>query len=88
MPKYIASEAPFAAANARLLKKRSGSIGAFARASQATNAASRTTPRASEATICGLLQPSAFPLTRPQTRPSRPPLASPRPGRSSALSGP
>ena len=49
MPKYIASEAPFAAANARFLKNRSGSIGAFARASQATNAASRTTPRGERA---------------------------------------
>ena len=88
MPKYIASEAPFAAENARSLKKRSGSIGSFARASQATKAPSRTTPAASEATICGLLQPSELPCTRPQTRPSRPPLASPRPGRSSALSGP
>ena len=88
MPKYIASEAPFAAENALFSKKRSGSIGSFARASHATKAASRTTPTASEATICGLLQPSELPWTRPQTRPSRPPLASARPGRSSALSGP
>ncbi len=51
MPKYIASEAPFAAEKARSLKKRSGSIGCLARASHATNAASRTTPAVSEATI-------------------------------------
>ena len=37
MPKYIATEAPFAAENARLRKKRSGSIGAFERASIQTN---------------------------------------------------
>ena len=38
MPKYIASDAPLAAENARFRKNRSGSMGSFARASQATNA--------------------------------------------------
>ena len=69
-------------------KKRIGSIGCSVRSSQATNATSSAAPAASEPTIDGLVQPSAFPFTSPQTTPSRPPLASARPGRSSALSGP
>src|SRR3954465_3112593 len=43
-PKNIASDTPLVVAKPRLRKKRSGSIGALARASHATKAASRTTP--------------------------------------------
>ena len=44
MPAYIASEAALAAAKARLRKKCMGSMGAGARSSQATKAASAPTP--------------------------------------------
>ncbi len=84
----MSNDAPFAAANARSRKKRIGSIGAGVRSSQATNAAVRIAPTASEPTICGLVQPSPFPWMRPQTSPSNPALTSARPGRSRPLSGP
>ena len=58
------------------------------RASQATNAARSTAPATREPRICGLVQPSALPCTSPQTIPSRPPLASASPRRSSEVSGP
>ena len=67
------SDAPFAAANARLRKKRIGSIGSGVRSSQATNAASRSAaPLRAQPTIGGLVQPSPFPWMRPHTIPSRP----------------
>ena len=82
------SEATFAAENARLRKKRIGSIGAGARSSQRTNAAVSSAPTTSEPTISGLDQPTAFPRTRPQTIPRSPVLASARPGTSSRVAGP
>ena len=88
IPKNIRSEATFAAVNVRLRKKRSGSIGAGARSSQSTNNASTIAPPASAPTISGLAQPTWLPRTRPQTIPSRPALARPSPGRSSASFGP
>ena len=88
IPKYMKRDDAFAAENARLRKNRMGSIGSVARRSQATKAASSIAPRTRAVTICGLDQPSEFPLTRPQTIPSRPALPSASPGRSSALSGP
>ena len=48
-PKNIANETAFVAENARLLKKRSGSIGSGARRSQSRNAASSASPRADQA---------------------------------------
>ena len=88
MPKYMKSDAPLAAANARLRKNRIGSIGSAARSSQATNAARMTAPATSEPTICGLVHPSEFPFTRPHTRPSSPSPPRTTPGTSRALSGP
>src|SRR3954454_10354512 len=44
IPKYIASEAAFDAANARRRKNRIGSMGAGARSSQATNPATSSSP--------------------------------------------
>ena len=79
------SDAPLAAENARSRKKRIGSIGSFVRSSQPTNAARITAPTTSEPTICGLVQPSEFPFTRPQTRPSSPSPPRTTPGTSSAL---
>ena len=88
IPKNMNSEARFAAAKARLRKKRIGSIGAGARSSQSTNAAVRIAPSVSEPTISGLDQPTAFPRTRPHTIPRSPVLASARPGMSSRVAGP
>ena len=45
IPKNISSEAPLAAANVRLRKKRSGSIGSGARSSQRTNSTARRARR-------------------------------------------
>ena len=53
MPKYMATEAPFAAENARLRKKRSGSIGAFERISIQTKTPMITMPPMSEAEHLG-----------------------------------
>ncbi len=80
IPKYMKSDAPFAAEKARSRKKRIGSIGSAVRSSHATNAARSSAPATNEATICGLDQPSEFPFTRPQTMPSRPALAECQPG--------
>ena len=80
--------APLPAEKARARKKRIGSIGAAARSSQATNAASSTAPPASEPTTSALPQPARLPRTSPQTRPSTPPVTNARPRRSSAASGP
>lgn len=83
MPKNMSSEAPFAAAKARLRKKRIGSIGVRVRSSQRTNTATRAEPSASEPATSRLPQPWPLPRTRPQTSPRRPVEASARPGRSS-----
>ena len=88
IPKYMRSDAAFAAANARLRKKRIGSIGCGVRSSQPTKAASPSAPIAREPRMVGLVQPSPFPWIRPHTTPSIPTLANARPGRSSARSGP
>ena len=88
IPKNIRNDDVFASANVRLEKNRIGSIGAFARSSQATNAATRVAPMTSEPTISGLVQPWPLPRTSPQTIPNRPALASASPGRSSLPPGP
>ena len=88
MPKYMKSEDVFASAKAGLRKNRIGSIGDAVRSSQATNAATKTAPIANARMISGLVQPSSFPRTRPQTTPKRPTLARPTPGRSSLPPGP
>ena len=80
MPKYIASETPLVAANARLRKKRIGSIGAGARSSQTTKAATRAAPPVSAPRTVALVQPSALARTRPYTTPNRPAPASASPG--------
>ena len=59
------------AENARERNSDSGSIGARARASQATNAAASSTPAASDATTSGLPQPARLPRTSPHTMPER-----------------
>jgi hypothetical protein len=82
MPKNIAREAAFVNEKVRLRKKRIGSIGAEARSSQATKAASTAAPAVSEPAISRLDQPDWFPRTTPHTIPSRPALARPSPGRS------
>ena len=66
----------------------SGSIGARARASQATKAPSSSTPAAIDATTSALPQPAALPRTRPHTMPSAAPVTSARPGMSRPASGP
>jgi hypothetical protein len=88
MPKNMNSDAPFAAANVRLRKKRIGSIGAGARSSQRTNAAVSTAPNVSDVRIWPLAQPSALPRTTPHTIPKSPVLASARPRRSRRFDGP
>ncbi len=88
MPKNMNSEAVLPSANWGREKKRIGSIGVFARSSQTTKAAVSAAPSPSAVTISGLVQPSAFPRTRPQTMPNRPALASPTPGRSRRPAGP
>src|SRR6185436_111264 len=57
IPKNIRNDAPFASAKLRDRKNRMGSIGARARSSHATNAATRMAPTASEPTISALAQP-------------------------------
>ena len=76
------------AAKARLRKKRIGSIGAGARSSHATKAASSTAPAPIDASTVGLVQPSACERTIPNTIPSSPELASTTPRRSSVRFGP
>jgi hypothetical protein len=88
MPKYIASEAALAAAKARLRKNRIGSIGAGARSSQAMKAASAAIPVTLVLSTSTLIHPAALPRTSAHTMPSRPALATARPGRSSRLFGP
>ena len=88
MPNDIASDAAFAAEKPRLRKNRIGSIGCRRPELPRDERDEQRDAGTSEATIHGLVQPSALPFTRPQTTPSRPALASARPGRSSALSGP
>ena len=84
----MASDTPLEAANARERKNRIGSIGAGARSSHATNAASATTPVPSAPTTVPDVQPSVSPRTMPNTTPSRPTPASVSPGRSSRPAGP
>lgn len=88
IPKDIASEAVFAAAKARLRKKRIGSIGVGLRSSQAMNPISAVIPKPAAPMISGLSQPALFPRTSAQTIPSSPALARPMPGRSMFLLGP
>jgi len=78
----------FVIVNVRMRKKRIGSIGVSVRSSQSTNATTRAAPAVSEPTISGPAQPWPLPRTRPQTIPSKPVLARPRPGRSSRPEGP
>ena len=58
MPNVIARETPLVAANARLRKKRIGSIGAAVRSSCATNATSRAAPTAIEPATSSEPQPA------------------------------
>ena len=88
VPKYMKNETPLVAANERERNRPIGSIGFFARSSQATKATSSATPPASAATIWGLLQPSPWPRIRPKTTPNRPAAARPTPGRSRLCAGP
>src|SRR3989337_2511013 len=68
----MSRDAPLAAAKARSRKKRIGSIGSFARSSQATNATRSAAPPTSEPTIAGLVQPSPLPLARRQRNQDEP----------------
>ena len=88
MPKYIATEAPFVAENARLRKKRSGSIGAGVRDSHQTNDAQITMPTTMKPSTSVEPQPSVFERTTPQTMPKRPTAARTTPGMSSLSFGP
>ena len=76
------------AENARERKKRIGSIGAGARSSQRTKAASSAAPATAVPSTSADAQPATLPRTSAQTSPSTPPLTSARPGRSSRRSGP
>ena len=76
------------AEKARERKNRIGSIGSRARSSQATNAATSSTPAASEPSTSRLSHPAWFPRTRPQTSPNAPAVTSARPGKSRPVSGP
>ncbi len=87
-PKNIENDTTFVAANVRLRKKRSGSIGCGARPSQKRKKPSRTRPPAIPPSTTGLVQPSASARTIPYVRPSRPVPASTSPRGSSALLGP
>src|ERR1043165_1686530 len=69
-PKNIASDVALVALKARDLKKRSGSIGAGARCSQATKATNNAAPAPIEPTIAADVQPSASPRTIPKTTPN------------------
>ena len=82
------SDATFAAANARLRKNRIGSIGCGRPQLPGDERGEEHGAGGERADDLGLVQPSPLPRMRPQTIPSRPALASARPGRSSALSGP
>ena len=88
MPKLISSEVALAAEKARLRKKRMGTIGSVVRSSHQTKAPRRTMPAAMGPATPRLVQPCSLPRTRPQTMPSRPTLARPRPGRSRARLAP
>ena len=81
-------DATFVSVKVRLRKNCIGSMGALARSSHATNPATSRPPATSATTMPGLAHPCEFPLTSPQTIPSRPALASPSPGRSRLESGP
>ena len=72
----------------RLRNSCSGSIGWRARSSQATNPATSSAPMIMGGSTVRLVQPWSLPRTTPSTIPSRPRLASTRPGRSSRVAGP
>src|SRR5215213_9790729 len=76
------------AENARERNRRSGSIGAAARSSQATNASVSSVPSASADSTSTLPQPALFARTSPHTDPKAPAVTSASPGRSRLLSGP
>ena len=88
MPKYIATETAFVAANARLRKKASGSIGSGVRFSHQRNATSRTRPATMRPITCGSPQPTVFVRTTPRTMPRSPKPLRRRPTRSSLSWGP
>ena len=76
------------AENARERNMSSGIIGATARRSQATNAATSAAPPISAPSTSALPQPAALARTRPHTSPSAPALRSPSPGRSRPTGAP
>ena len=88
MPKYIATDTPFVAANARFRKKRSGSIGSGVRFSHQQKIATRTTPIAIEPSTCAEPQPSVFERTTPRTMAKSPKPLSRRPTMSRWSLGP
>ena len=77
-----------ASAKVRLAKKRIGSIGCSVRSSHATKDNSSAPPTTKAPMICGEVQPTSLARTRPQTIPTRPALARPRPSRSKLETGP
>src|SRR6266540_4191970 len=77
-----------AAVKLRLRNSRSGSIGAGARRSQATNPAMSPMPRVKVAMISGLPQPTWLARTSAHRMPAAPPETSPTAGRSRRVAGP
>ncbi len=78
----------FAMLNPRSRKRRSGSSGAAARASQTRNATTRAAPATRAPTTSNESQPASLPRTMPKTRPSTPSPASSTPGMSSRTRAP
>ena len=83
-----AKVAAFPAAKARWPNMRTGTMGWLVRSSQSTKATVSSAPPASAAATCGLDQPMLLARIRAQTRPSAPPVARIRPGRSSGVRDP
>src|SRR5712691_5887688 len=72
-------DATFVSANVRSRKNCIGSIGADARSSQTTKAATSSAPATIGTTMPALVQPCSFPRTSPHTIPRSPVLASASP---------
>ena len=75
MPMLVSSMVALAAVNPPLRNSDSGSIGVAARASQATNAASRSPPPTRLPRTWALVQPWPLPRTSPNTMPNKPAVA-------------
>ncbi|CAB5031902.1 unannotated protein [freshwater metagenome] len=88
MPKNITNEAALVAENARLRKKRSGSIGSGVRLSCSRKNAIITRPNAIEISTVELLHPSALERTMPKVSGKRPTTARISPRGSRPRSGP